>query len=246
MEQKEQKEQKESEDLSWFPSLYLLCHSEKEKKRFEFLQYHLPIRGIPQHKIKLVKGIWGDEITSDLYFKAYDPFYSRFGLEKPLTFKGAGLLKGEVSLVMTFMQGVLDACTQPEEWFLFLESDCILRKDFIPRLESILKDTSIESADYISLGEGVGTRPVDFLTSYYGPTKLYDPPTKCVFRCTDSMLLRKSFVLKLKQTLMPFRDCLDWELNLQIAIHNGKALWADPPLVEQGSGRSRNVSLLPA
>jgi hypothetical protein len=233
-------------DLSWFPPLYLLCHNEKEKSRFEFLQHHLPKRGIPISKIKLVKGIWGDEISTEMYFKVYDPFYPRFGLTKPLTFKGAGLLKGEVSLILTFMQALLDASSQSNDWILFLESDCILRKDFVQRLHSILNDPLSQSADYISLGEGVGTRPVDFLTSYFGPTKLYDPPTKCVFRCTDSMLLRKSFLQKIKTTLLPCRDCLDWELNIQFAAHNGKALWADPPLIEQGSCRSRTVTLLPS
>ena len=232
---------------SWFPTLYLLCRPDKEAKRFEFLKDHLPNRGIPDSKIKLVKGIWGDEISSDMYFKVYDPFFKHLGVEKGLTFKSAGLLKGEVSLVLTFFQAVLDAVQQKEqEWFLFLESDIFLRNDFVSRLESILKDDSIKSVDYISLGEGVGTRPVDFLTSYFGPTKLYDPPTKCVFRCTDSMLLHKRFLEKLKVTLVPFKDCLDWELNLQLAIHNGKALWADPPLVEQGSGRARSISTLPS
>ena len=60
------------------------------------------------------------------------------------------------------------------------------------------------------------------------------------------MLFRGEFLGKIAQTLIPFRECLDWELNYQLAAHRGIALWADPPLAEQGTGRYRDVTLLPA
>jgi hypothetical protein len=233
-------------EMEWFPLVYLLVNPEKEAQRFAFLKEHLPARGIPQEKIRIVKGLWGDEITSELYFRCYDPFTPRFGLDKPLTFKGAGLLKGEVSLNLTFFQGVLHAIHESSPWVLFLESDCILRKDFMSRLESILKHPELEEADYISLGEGVGTRPVSMLTSYYEPTKLYEPTSKGVFRCTDSMLFKRTFLEKIHKTFLPFKDCLDWELNMQIIANEGVAKWADPPLVEQGSCRSRVSTQLPS
>jgi hypothetical protein len=60
------------------------------------------------------------------------------------------------------------------------------------------------------------------------------------------MLFKVEFLAKVVQTLIPFRECLDWELNYQLGLHKGVGLWADPPLSEQGSGRNRDETLLPA
>jgi hypothetical protein len=230
------------------PPTYILCHSVKEKDKYEFLKKHLPQRGIPEDKQHFITGIWGDEISSDLYFKSYDPFYMHFGMVNPLTFKSVALSRGEVSLILNFMAGIEKAVHEKDDWILFLESDCILRKDFKERLQSILQNPKIADVDYVSIGEGIGiTRPVPLGSSYYVPTELY--PTMnpfLAFRCTDSMLLRRSFLEKLKKTLLPCKECLDWEMNIQLHVHGGKGLWADPPLVEQGSCRSRFVSSLPA
>lgn len=232
--------------MEWFPTTYVLCHPEKEKEKYEFLKKHLLVRGIPYQKIIWVSGPWGDSLTSKDYFAVYEPFQNHFGLEKPLSFKSYALLKGEVSLNLTFIQAILHAIQQKNEWVLIFESDIILRKDFISRLKIILESERAKEADHISLGEGVGTRPVDILTSYFGEQKLYPPPTKYVFRCTDSMLFKTSILEKMKRTIIPFRECLDWELNIQFTLHCGKALWADPPIAEPGSGRARYISLLPS
>jgi hypothetical protein len=232
--------------MEWFPTTYVLCHPEKEKERYDFLKQHLLSRGIPYEKIIWVCGPWGDSLTSKDYFAVYEPFKSHFGLQKALSFKSYSLLKGEVSLILTFIQALIHAVKSNEERVLIFESDVYLRKDFVSRLKTIMESEGAKEADYISLGEGVGTRPVDILTSYFGEQKTYLPPTKYVFRCTDSMLFKRTMLEKIRTTIVPFRECLDWELNIQFTLHAGKALWADPPLVEQGSGRARCISLLPA
>jgi hypothetical protein len=162
-----------------------------------------------------------------------------------LCFKSAALLRGEVSLVLTFYTALCQALAEypGQDTFIFFESDVVLRPDFTERLDAILKDQ--RPWDYISLGEGVGTRPVGASPSYFAPTTLFTPPHQFVFRCTDSMLLRRSFLEKLRKTLLPCRECLDWELNVQAMVHKAVSLWADPPLVEPGSGRWRSLSLLP-
>ena len=218
-----------------------MCHPEHEPIRYQLLLSQL--KNIP-NKIHWVRGPWGSELKSEDFFKVYDPFRTRFGSPTALTFKSAALLRGEVSLVLSFYTALCEALeTYPDDAFIFFESDVVLRPDFMQRLEAILADP--RPWDYISLGEGVGTRPPGASPSYFAPTTLFTPPHQFVFRCTDSMLIRRSFLEKLRATLLPCRECLDWELNIQAMVHKAVSLWADPPLVEPGSGRWRSLSLLP-
>jgi hypothetical protein len=129
---------------------------------------------------------------------------------------------------------------------LIFESDSWLRDDFVPRLNDLFQDLSRKEWDFVSLGEGVRTRPPRCEPSFYAPTKVYEPPHSFVFRCTDSMLFKVSYLRKIVSTLFPFRECLDWELNLQTMVHKGKAWWADPPLAEQGTAVGRQETTLTA
>jgi len=220
-----------------------MCNPEYEPVRYQFLLKHFPSRGIPLENVKWVKGIWGSELTRDQFFEHYDQFHHRLGISLALSFKSAALLRAEVSLILTFRQAVRQAIEDGHENVIIFESDVFLREDFLDRLKLILEDK--QPWDYISLSEGVGTRPEGHNPSYFGPTKLYNPPWQWVFRCGDSNLLCRRFLLKLSQGLEQVRECLDWELNAQILAVDGKALWADPPLVEPGSGRWRFISQLP-
>ncbi len=66
------------------------------------------------------------------------------------------------------------------------------------------------------------------------------------FRCTDSMLFGQRFIAFLAQRLLPFRDCLDWELNYRLHEYQGKAFWAEPHLIEQASLKRVEGSILEA
>jgi hypothetical protein len=231
-----------------FPPLYILCNPVKEPERYNTLVKHLKERGIPDDKLRWVVGPWGSELTSEQYFAAYDPFQTRFGMNKTLCFKAHGLLRGEVSLVLTFSKAIDMALEEGADIAMFFESDVVLREDFMERFEKVLEELKRNSTwDYCSLGEGVGTRPIGREhASYFDETKVYINEELGVFRCTDSMVFRRSFLQKLRQTLLPCRECLDWELNIQALIHDANCFWLDPPLVEPGSGRWRNPSLLPS
>jgi hypothetical protein len=227
------------------PPIFILCHPEHEPIRYQLLLSHLPKCGIPLDAVHWVRGPWGSEISAEDFLKVYDPFNGRHGFGTAMSFKSAALLRGEVSLVLSFYVAIQEALAEQGDMFLFFESDVVLRPDFLERLQTVLNECSTREWDYISLGEGVGTRPKGAEFSYFAPTKLYEPDHQFVFRCTDSMLIRRSFLEKLRLTLLPFRECLDWELNFQMILHRGVALWADPPLVEPGSGRWRSATLLP-
>ena len=129
---------------------------------------------------------------------------------------------------------------------IVLESDIWCREDFVTCLNDLLEDLRGREWDFVSLGEGVGTRPHNVPRSYYSKTKAYTPPHECVYRCTDSMMFQLPYLQKLEKTFIPFREIIDWELNFQNMVHNGKALWADPPLAEQGTCYNRLITSLPA
>ena len=244
-----------SAELTTWPdevrAVYVLCHPIKEKARWERLLPHLLARGVPANRIRVCAPTWGSELKAEEIFRVYDPFLKRATLPT-FTFKGAGLTRGEISLGLNFGAAVAD-CTQrgDEGLVITLESDVWLREDFVPRLRELIAsaaavDLSGSTWSYISLGEGVGTRPPGAPLSYYAPTRAYKPPHSWVFRCTDSMLFTTDFFKKLVKTYIPFKEIIDWEMNFQIALNGGKALWADPPIAEQGTWNNRLMTSLPA
>ena len=241
--------------------VYVLCHPVKEEARFKRLMPHLLAVGIPADRIEVCAPTWGADLTVEEIFAAYNPYMKR---EVPtLTFKGAGLSRGEISLGLNFAAvlkavseaatseaatseaATSEAATSEADLVITLESDVWLREDFVPRLVALVADAK-EPWDYISLGEGVGTRPPGVPASYYAPSKAYKPPHQWVFRCTDSMLFTTDYMKRLNRTFLPFREIIDWEMNYQLMLHKGKALWADPPLAEQGTCNSRLLTSLPA
>ena len=227
-------------------AVYVLCHPEKEVSRWQRLQVHLDERGVPKDKIICMGKTWGDELDESVLMRVYDPF-----LPRPCPYfvwKGRALLLGEISLVLNFWLGVDHALTHQFKNVLFFESDVFLRDDFNSRFGDLMKLLKGVEWDYVSLSDGVGTHAIrdDKMNSVFAPVAICKPPHQYPFRCTDSMLFRVEFLRKIRRTAFPFRECLDWELNYQLAIHNGIALWVEPHLVEQGSLKGRMISSLPS
>lgn len=227
-------------------TVYVLCHPIKEPDRYERLIPHLLQRGVPPDRIRIWAPTWGTDLTVEQIFTAYNPYLERAHLPT-FSFKGSNLTRGEISLGINFATAVLNVATKGEEGLImFLESDIWLREDFVPRLLDLLRDTEGRSWDYLSLGEGIGTRAPGAPPSYYAATKAYSPPHQWVFRCTDSMLFSTGYLRRLAHTVLPFKEIIDWEMNYQLMLHKGIALWADPPLAEQGTCFSRVITTLPA
>jgi hypothetical protein len=225
-------------------AVYVICHPTKEKQRFDRLIPHLLERGIPRDKLRVVAPCWGSDLSANTILAIYDPFLQR-GCPT-FTFKGANLTLGEISLGFNFYHCLRDAVDSKTQRVITLESDVYLREDFVPRLNGLLQDLQDRDWDYVSLGEGIGTRPDEVPKSLFSPTKAYPPPHNLVFRCTDSMLFQTKFLQKLVTTFVPFREIIDWEMNYQNMIHKGVAFWADPALVEQGTAFNRDATTLPS
>ena len=224
--------------------VYIICHNVKEKERYERLVVHLKEVGVPDDVLRFWAPIWGDQLTNEIIFSVTDPF-----LPKPVnafSFKSKNLSKGEISLTLNIFTAMRDATENNYSRIIILESDVFLRKDFVERLHQILEDVQTKEWGYISLSEGVGSRPSNVNRSYFTRTTTYDPPHNCVYRCTDSMMFSLAYLKKLSPTLIPFNEPTDWELNFQNVLHQGKALWADPPLVEQGTNYCRMITTLPS
>jgi len=235
--------------MSWskIDAIYLLCHPEKEFSRWQRLQEHLTKRGVPKEKWINMGKTWSDDFNENA-FELYDPFIPREGCPY-LCWKGRALIEGEISLVINFWLAVDHAIENNYRHILFLESDVFLRDDFSPRMDKLMSILDVRPWDYVSLSDGVGTHAVrdDIQSnSVFAPTGVFKPPHQFPFRCTDSMLFRVEFLKKMRRTAFPFRECLDWELNYQLAIHGGIALWVEPHLVEQGTAKGRMISTLPA
>ncbi len=224
--------------------VFLLVHPHKEKERYERLLPHFASRGIPKEKILCVAPTWGSELQSEEIFRVYDP-YCREGVPV-FTFKARCLSKGEISLILNFAMAARMAVERKMKQVLVFESDTWLREDFVERLVDILEDLKDKEWDYVSLGEGARTRPDKCDPSMYAKSKVYPPPHHFVFRCTDSMMFKVSYLEKILTTLFPFRECLDWELNIQNMAHKGKTWWADPPIAEQGTAVGRQETTLKA
>jgi len=228
-------------------AVYILCHPEKESSRWQRIQQHLESRGIPKEKWVQMAPTWGDQIGSDI-FELYNPFCPRPG-SPYLSWKGRSLSRGEMSLILNFWSGVDHAIEHKFQHVLFFESDVFLRNDFTKRMGDLVGLLEKQRWDFVSLSDGVGThakRPDITTNSIYAPTGVYPPPYPFPFRCTDSMLFRVEFLQTMRKTAFPFRECLDWELNYQLGIHKGIALWVEPHLVEQGTCKHRMMSLLPS
>lgn len=234
-------------------AVFVICHPEKEKARAERLLPHLVAAGVPADRIRLCAPTWGSDLSLDFIFKVYDPFLRRMGAARELpafSFKSSGLLRGEISLALNLYAAFREAAAlEPDRAVLILESDVWVRSDFIPRLNDLLADLRQRYADiwdYVSLGEGAATRVPGAPASMYSPTRAYPPPHQWVFRCTDSMLFRVEFLKRVCQTYIPFKEPTDWEMNYQLGMLGGKALWTDPPLAEQGTWNNRLATTLPS
>ena len=231
-------------------AVYVLCHPEKEAERFRRLMPHLEAVGIPADRLRVCAPTWGTDLTVEQIFANYSPFLARGGCPS-FSFKAANLTRGEISLALNLQAAIVHAvrATEKEDGrrsVIILESDVWLRADFVPRLRDLLASAAglAPNWDYISLSEGVGTRPPGCPVSYFTPEKAWLPPHEWVFRCTDSMLFSVDYLRRLSQTVLPFKECTDWEMNFQMMLHRGVALWADPPMVEQGTCYNRIESSL--
>jgi hypothetical protein len=235
----------EQNPWDWFDMIYVIGHPTHEKRRVDNVLRQLHAHGCPRTKICISAPTWGSELSIETIFRVYDPFLPR--AFPNLIFKSRGLTKGEISLNLNFYSAVRDALNKKCKRILTLESDVMFREDFNDYLRDLQElINKKEKWDYISLSDGTGTHGggYNFGNISYHTQDLVVPASCFPFRCTDSMILSERFITYLSKNLLPFRDCLDWELNYQLSTFNGSAFWAEPHLIEQTSLKRLDESLL--
>lgn len=244
MEPEEAKEEPKN-PWDWFDMIYVIGHPIHEKKRVDNVLRQLHSYGCLQNKICISSPTWGSELAVDTIFRVYDPFLPR--AFPNLIFKSRGLTKGEISLNLNFYSAIRDAKNKNYKRILTLESDVMFREDFGDYMVSLqdLIDKQ-EVWDYVSLSDGTGTHGggYNFGNISFHSQDLVKPASCFPFRCTDSMIFSERFINYLSKNLLPFRDCLDWELNYQLSTMKGIALWAEPHLIEQTSLKRLDESIL--
>jgi len=228
-------------------AIYCIVHQVYEVDRVHRVIDHLLHRmpSYPRERIKICAPTWGSTLTNEDCMMVYDPWQRRQGWPS-FTWKNRCMIKGEISLILNFYAAMKNALKEGHKIVIVLESDVVLRPDFESRLLKLFECLESDNTwDYVSLSDGIGSH-TDEYTGPYMEQKVCKPPHTFPFRCTDSMLFQTRIFEKICQTLIPFRDCLDWEMNFQFLVHGGKALWAEPHLVEQGTTKNRAITYLPA
>ena len=226
--------------------IYIIGHPEYEKDRIEYVKKNLIKHGLDEKKMRISCPTWGNTVTNEVCWQVYEP-YLRRGYPC-MNFKCRWLLKGEISLVLNFYSAIRDAYQQGHKKIMVLESDVRLRDDFGVRFAELMAIAEKTNWSYISLSDGVGTHSED-VTSFYQKQDLKRPregQKYAPFRCTDSMVFNRAFIEFLAANLLPFRDCLDWELNSRILEFGGEAYWAEPHLIEQATQKRMAASSLKA
>lgn len=214
---------------------YILCNVEKEPARAEYLTKWLTSNDIEPSCYTMGVHCYKDTLTAEDYAK-YNPWQNRGSYEKYRNFNSYNLKPGEISLVLNWAGAARLAVAAGHKVVMILESDVLFDDGFLPKLAEALRGFRGEDVwDFLSLSAGADLRPSrapgDHRAGWFPAPGYYHT------RTTDAMIFRVSMLSKILTTLFPFAEVLDWELNYQLASHNSRSFWLDPPILRQGSGK---------
>jgi hypothetical protein len=188
---------------------------------------------------------YGNTLT-DLQKQQYNPWLGRQPVPyEQRNFNSYSLKASEISLVLNWAAVAQDAVLQQYSVVMILESDVLFDTDFLGKLKTSLSNLQTQGTewDFLSLSAGAGLRPRrpdgETLLDWFLPSYPYYHT-----RTTDAMIFKVSMLDKILDTLFPFSEVLDWELNYQLTRHSSKSLWLDPPILRQGSGKEYPTTLV--
>ena len=120
-------------------AIYCIVHQVYEADRVHRVVEHLLHRlpSYPREHIKICAPTWGETLTSEDCIGVYDPWQKRQGWPS-FTWKNRCMIKGEISLILNFYAAMKDALKEGHKTVIILESDVVLRPDFVARLLKVL------------------------------------------------------------------------------------------------------------
>jgi GR25 family glycosyltransferase involved in LPS biosynthesis len=111
------------------------------------------------------------------------------------------------------------------KWALILEDDSLFTNDFISNINKYMCNVPSD-AEYLDISD---YRKINSPNMW--ERNLYT-------RTTCAYLIKKETCEKLLQTIIPFNNVIDHELNTQFKINNINVYWSNLSLIIQGSGNN--------
>ena len=122
---------------------------------------------------------------------------------------------------------IVNNCENNDDWYLILEDDAIFIDNFIEIINNHLNNLP-DDAEYLDISDY-------FDTSTFLGFKSNNIWEKINYtRTCVSYLINKTTCEKLLNTIIPFEQAIDHELNRQILTHNIKTYWSNLSLVHHG------------
>jgi hypothetical protein len=214
--------------------LYILCDTEKEPDRAEYLYKWLRSHTIDDTAYTLMSACYGTTLSDERAHEAWNPWVNRKPVEKQRNFNSYNMKKSEISLCINWAAAARAAVDAKHKVVMIFESDVIFDEDFLPRLGGALASLPYASWDFLSISAGAKLRPPR-AAGDNAPVWFEMKNNYFHTRTTDAMIFKVDMLEKILGTFFPFAEVLDWELNYQLTRHGSRTYWLDPPIIKQGS-----------
>ena len=179
-----------------------------------------------------------DEIIKQYYNpdKEYQAGASSFSTrgEGPIDYRE--LKAPEISLCVKYMKTFEKILNEQEEYFLFLEDDCVFNK--IAPIETII-ESAPKDFDAIFIGGAFDVNIVKIIDIFSGFVLAGHPATNT----TSSFILTKTAISKMLEYCVPFCLHIDWQLNYAFSKADLKVYHTIPYICKQVSGTQFNSNV---
>lgn len=212
---------------------YILCDPVKEPDRANYLTSWIHTHEIDPSCITFCSDCYGTDPMfqeTDIW-SLYNPWSTEYG-RRIANGTSKNMKPSEISLVINFIGAARRAVTAGHKAVMILESDVIFLESFWS-LEAALHTVPCQW-DVLSLSASAKMYPTRDPAK---PDQRWFSPTIPYFhtRCADSMVYNVDLLQRMLETLVPFGEVLDWELNFQLSLHGSQTFWLDPPVTRAGS-----------
>lgn len=224
--------------------IYVLCDKAKEPDRAAYLTTWFETSNIPSSKYTFLSVCYGDTLTPEQLWRAYNPWNKQRPLQRPST-TSYNMKPAEISLCINWAAAASEAVNANHKVVMIWESDVLPNSDYLEKLTqamTILHSKHGDNWDFLSISAGANLRPTrpdpaDTTLDWFRVTNYFHT------RTCDAMIFRVDMLKKILSTFFPVAEVLDWELNFQLSIHQSRSFWLDPPIIKQGSGSVYKTTL---